>query len=520
MTLIPDIEQGVEIWLFWRDVETSNGTYDFSTLDNITGEIANRGLKIYIRTMTSDKTTAPTWFADSPWREQIGDLSKENEPMNHDCHTSRGQPWDVTSSTFHEKYRALVARMAPYCALDAVAKMYLGWPSCSYGDEGIGPDNAYPEGGEPQIVRERIDAWYAACGASNAHKLVMGGASAYGRSLDLGGRQGFIEKYWYRAPGIDSENYWGHQLITSTGHTEINETNPMAMGTATNCEVNEEVTPKWSAEWRCASCASLDGETGGSWLATGPLAGSQSRYGPIRSFPYRYMMSTLRALQLRTNMMVADPTAIVSASLSKYLVRSMGQTRQSTSEAWCFLVEATTQRNVGGVVKNWERWLYQRDSTDPSVNGGRPAEADASFTVTPVDAAQNPNNIASGSHEFVAKAATELGFTLEQVFKGRVQGATEAWVKVSYFDVGPVGRSSKIVLLRGGVASDGSSTCTNEVVGEVALTSARVEVRTASFNIKNPSMLTGSDGFDFCVAGRLGSDPAEIVVSLVRVIMV
>merc|ERR1719473_2680575 len=152
---------------------------------------------------------------------------------------------------------------------------------------------------------------------------------------------------------------------------------------------------------------------GGDWSLDKPQAGDQSRYGPVSSFPYRYMMSMLRSLHLRLNMLVLDPKSLVNADISKFTALSLGKTREDTLDAWCFLVSAET---TYGVVKNWERWLTQRDRV------GQPqAQLDARFTATPAQAAMKPNYLAKGSrYDYLAKAAPEFGFTFDDVFAGRL----------------------------------------------------------------------------------------------------
>ena len=54
---------------------------------------------------------------------------------------------------------------------------------------------------------------------------------------------------------------------------------------------------EWSSEWRTWQPA----ERGGPYNASAPPQGHHARYGPLRSFPYRYLMSSLRILQMRVS---------------------------------------------------------------------------------------------------------------------------------------------------------------------------------------------------------------------------
>lgn len=512
--VLPGVQQVVEFWVKWRDLETADNQFNFTTFDTFLAEAARKGFSVYVRLMSSDKRRAPAYFqSNTTLSALIGDALPASVPHSRGvrCPSDRGQPWNIESDEFHRRYLRLVQRMQPYCQRDVVAAMFVGWMSCSNGDEGIGPSNHGYDGHdghvEPEIVRERLQQWNVTC---PAHKVVMAGKSTYGRSMGFGLREGFVEMYWYREPGTSHASYEGHTLA-STGHIEIDETNVLANGQATNADENEEYPPAWSSEWRCSRCASLSGDKGNDWDGAAAAAGSQSRFGSIRSFPYRYMLSSLRALHLRSTMLILSPDAVVNPSLSRYVALSLGHNSSSTSDAWCFLIQGDTQ---SGRVINWERWLTQRDSTDPSVNGGQPSAPEARFPTTPINASMKPNNKARGTTEFVARAATELAFAVGAAFQGRVQQAAQAWVKVSFFDVG---EARSIALLRGAVGASGVRSCnSNQSLGRVDLNATPSDrVLTATFPISSPADLTA-----FCVAGRNSADARrEIVVSFVRVII-
>jgi hypothetical protein len=514
--VIPGIQQTVELWVFWRELEATDNQFDFTVLDRFVAECEIKKFTLYIRLMTSDKRTAPTYFEQL----SIGDAPINSVPHsnNEACTTSRGQPWNIEHEEMHSRYKRLVSQMGRYCRSPTVVAMFAGWMSCSWGDEGIGPANHGYDGHhgeeEPQLVRERLDAWAQACPGPLASKVVMGGKSVYGRNLGFGLREGFVEMYWYRPAETSYASYEGHTINASTGYIEIDETNVLANGQATNADENEEYSPAWSSEWRCPECDSLGGEQGSNTFnAASPVAGQQSRFGSIQSFPYRYMMSMLRALHLRSTMLILDPKSIVNVALSRYVGLSLGHSVSSTSDAWCFLVQGTL--TDGRLVNNWERWLTQRDSTDVSVNGGQPAARDARFYTTPFNASYAPSNRGrGGATDFIAKAGTEIAFALAVPFQSRLQQTQQAWVKVSFFDVGAARR---IVLLAGSTTSTGVRTCRSTTpLGSFDLDSTPSNnLRTATFSIEQPASLR-----TFCVAGRdLDDGPQEAVVSFVRVVM-
>lgn len=502
---LPGAQTVVEMWIAWKELEPADGVFDFTGLKSQIDILRNRGFKAYLRIMTSDKDKAPSYMAGLV---PSADPARVPHSRGKKCPGSRGQPYDIEDQKFHSRYVRLVNEMAAYCQDDVVTAVFVGWMSCSNGDEGIGPSNhGYLDGGEPTSVKERLKAWKQAC-AGHEHKVVMAGTSRFGLDQGFGIREGFIEMYWYRPPGTaDHGSVEGHTL-GNDGYVTIDEHSPLANSGTTNADENEEYSPKWSSEWRCARCGTLVGDKGGRWSSDASLAGSQSRWGPVKSFPYRYMMSMLRSLQLRMNMLVLDPRSLVNADISKFTALSLGKTREDTLDAWCFLVSAYTSQ---GLVKNWERWLTQRDRP-----GHPKAQLDARFTATPTKAKTNPIGLPPGRrYDYLAKAATEFGFTFDDVFAGRLASASSAWLKVSFFDASGAG-SLSIVKTKDGDCDRSQQIATMAMHGTG-------DLRTATFVLKAATDIVKSargSGFDFCVVGEdTAGDAHVILVSFVRAIL-
>ena len=138
--------------------------------------------------------------------------------------------------------------------------------------------------------------------------------------------------------------------------------------------------------------------------ANGTL-GSGSRFGPLSSFNYRYFMSTIRLLQLRVNFVLLGPTTVLP-EMDAWAAHSIGRSVFDSWDAYCFLFEA--QLN-SGVVKNMERWLYQRDSE------GHETFPDAKITQTP--AAPSSRFWASAEkYDWIARAGSRIGFAVDDRF--------------------------------------------------------------------------------------------------------
>ena len=132
---------------------------------------------------------------------------------------------------------------------------------------------------------------------------------------------------------------------------------------------NEEYPLAWSSDWRTHQ----PGEKGGPYNASAPPQGHHARWGPLASFPFRYLMSSLRALQMRVTYLLAS-TVVVNPDLYTYMALELGRNAQDAPDAFCFM--ASSEHKYGrGRVSNFERWLYQRDDPATAQGGGSCGEA-------------------------------------------------------------------------------------------------------------------------------------------------
>lgn len=162
--------------------------------------------------------------------------------------------------------------------------------------------------------------------------------------LGMGQRNGFVEHYMLHAP-----NRMLGQLLDDEGYLVVDEANPLVAENRASGDENEEYTRNHVA-----------------------------RFGPIETFPHRYRESMLRVLQMRRNFVWAEGGPwLVNPPLLHYVALELGKTVRSAPDAWCYLrqsfVPDRANRNWKQAipVKNFERWVYQRD-----VDGARaePAE--------------------------------------------------------------------------------------------------------------------------------------------------
>jgi len=240
-------------------------------------------------------------------------------------------------------------------------------------------------------VTERIDAWAAACKGVE-DKVIMGGLSNYGFSKGFGIRRGFVEMYLYHIP----DEHIG-QKVDANNYLYVDETNPIIAKNVFNGDENEEYEEKWATEERLF------------------------RFGKTtESYPYRYFTANLRLLQMRTNDLLNNDFALLPEMLA-WVGVEMGRTIVDAPDAWCFLRESYLKENGGYPIKNFERWVYQRDMTG--------------YETTPavkIEQAIQMWMVQPGKYyDFIAREGKKIGFDVEDKWAGLKDSVA---IKVSYFD--------------------------------------------------------------------------------------
>lgn len=359
------------VWVRWKELEPTEGTYDFALLRSTFKATKDQDWLLGLRLLTSRIEYAPSY------------LSGRSSVLEG------GANYDPADAYFHARYLALLRALKglDLCSDDAFAVTYVGYASSSLGDEYIGPHGPGALPGDPAVayphVRERLDAWASVC-AGHANKVMMGGFSAYGAALGFGTRNGFVEHYWYLIP--DAQR--GQQISDRDPYLRVNESALLLSGDRILGEENEEYSSDWSSDWRTW----LPGERGrgGAWNSSAPPQGHHARYGPLASFPYRYLMSSMRILQMRVNHLLAS-RIVVNPELFCYMALSIGKRASDASDAFTFLASAhfTFGR---GLVSNFERYLHQRSEPAAEGGGGMSSQPDARITQTPAP----PSNVRAG----------------------------------------------------------------------------------------------------------------------------
>jgi hypothetical protein len=344
----------------WRETEPVEGTFDFSALrqeilkESEGGRFAVKmglGASVwetrYFQSL-QDRTLRKTESGTAPrWLKEHG-IPLIEEPPN------KSIPFQVVNmDIYHPEYHRRYLKLVGAFGRSGIPQMkeldicYLHLVSASRGEEGAGPPVGDPR---RTLFEERMRAWAEAF-KGVAHKLCLVSAKeddmALALKLGMGQRNGFVEHYLMHAPnpGLGQE-------LDADGYLVVNEQCPLIAENRASGDENEEYT-----------------------------AGHVERFGPIETFPHRYRESTLRMLQMRRNFVWAEGGPwLINPPLLHYMALELGKTVHDAPDAWCYLRESVVKGGKNGrPVKNFERWLYQRDADGARTEAdreGRGAAAD------------------------------------------------------------------------------------------------------------------------------------------------
>lgn len=432
----------VTLWVKWRDLEPEEGVYKFDVLKERIAEADAAGYFVVLRILSSATGFAPDWIRQYgiPIREE----HKESKMTNY----------EVSHPTFHERYLRLIGALGKsgIPQMDMLKGAFLGYASPSYGDEGIGPHGVDPDT-VPHVI-ERLDAW-ARTFRGVEHKVFMGGVSQHGLGHGFGIRRGFVEMYLYHIP----DETIG-QTVDENGYLWVDDSADVLKRNIFHGEENEEYEEKWASEER------------------------EFRFGlTTESYPYRYFTSNLRLLQMRCNYVLYNSFSLWPEQMV-WVGQSLGRTVDDAPDVWCALRESYVRRV--GPVKNFERWLYQRDSegfeTEPAVPVDQPPIS--MWMVAP-----------DRYYDFVARRGRRIGLSVDDRWCGGKP--VDVAVKTTYFDIGEGALELMVGSQRRTLALTGSG-----------------ELKTATFFIEQADFSAPGMEYDLVFQGL----ETDAVISFVRVI--
>ena len=214
--------------------------------------------------------------------------------------------------------------------------------------------------------------------------------------LGLGNRSSAVERYhlWLDEPALGLS-------LDDDGYIHVDETIPPIAGQRYFGDENEEYGDAWT------------------WM-----------HGDRAHEPLRYRLALLRALQTRLRFLwTSEAAETVNPPLSHYVRMSLGKTVTTSPDAWAYLKETPVNDffTPAGVVRNFERWLVQRD-----VPGGLTAPAER--TEHDYDAGYSPPDLVPPCFDYLARRTdlatgnTFIGFDLDDRFV--VSGPVEIKVEI------------------------------------------------------------------------------------------
>ena len=404
-----------EIRWTWSRLEPQEGKFDFEPLRREIRKAADAGwdVKLYLlasvwtRQLHPDASKTPEWMKRSwsapRWLAKY-DIPRITEPLPRGSRRPfRIVNLDVLHPEYHNRYVRMLKALGDsgIPKLKALRVVYVTFMSASNGEEGEGPHDPGPR---TERYRRRLKAWADAF-KGNERKLCVVGSGGFGSklhqehlkyaySLGLGQRSGFVEMYLFHVanPALG-------QSIDPGGYLVVDESCPPIRDNRVFGDENEEYHEAWTG-----------------------------RFGPLKSFTYRYHHSMLRAIQMRRNyLMLSDWTP--DPHLLAFVAMQLGRTVADTPDAWCRLRQSTARR--GGVVKNFERWLHQRDApgarTTPCIK-----------VPAPMQRGHHPEHLYDYNARRTDAAAgnTKITFAVDDRFMSA--GPHKVAVKVTYLDAAGV----------------------------------------------------------------------------------
>ena len=393
----------------WRECEPTEGTFDFSALRKVIlqqsegGKFAVKmglGASVwetrYFQSM-EDRTIKKTDVGTAPrWLKQYGVPLIEEKP-------NKSIPFqvvnlDIYRPEYHQRYLKLIAAFGQsgIPQMKELDICYVHLVSGSRGEEGSGPDVG---DSRRKLYEERLQAWADAF-KGVAYKLcVVSGKDEdmkLALQLGMGQRNGFVEHYLLHAPNPSLG-----QELDADGYLVVNEKNPLIAENRASGDENEEYT-----------------------------SGHVARFGPIETFPHRYHEATLRMLQMRRNFVWQEFSPwYVNPPLLHYLALELGKNAQTAPDAWCYLRESVVKGGKHGqTVKNFERWLFQRDA-----DGARTL-ATEKVDVPPQMFEFDPNHLydLTARQTQLGKGQSLIRFGVDEAFL--VGGPRAVAVKITYLD--------------------------------------------------------------------------------------
>jgi len=481
-----------DVAVFWRDVEPQEGRYDFEPLKKKLKSLPKDviGCRFHFFATVAHRVSkgrkqiiAPRWLVKIAEDEKIPVIDMTS--MEGRFQLFNYAIWD---RRYHRRYLRVIEALGKsgIPKLDALRIVYVGAISKSWGEEMYIPKDVrqwceknagLTSARLEKCLTERLDAWARAFKGCEG-KLAWVGAGRHGvgdrvmkhaYGLGMGQRCGFVENYLYHL-----HNPWLGQSVDDQGYLNVDETcPPIAHGRAFGDE-NEEYGKYWTG-----------------------------RFGPPATHAYRYHASMIRTLQMRRNYLWMSSNSVdMDPALTAYVSLALGRRVTDSPDAFCYLRQSTVRASAAGkkgrrfAVKNFERWLTQRDRDGYRTKPAIKAAQHKSLWMVPTDS----------RFDWIARRTDlagdnpRIGFILDDRFlRG---GPHSVAIKITYHDIGR-GKWTLVYTRPRGAVGQRIVQCKDSK-----------KVLTVTFHLRDACFTGKADAFDFHI--RAAGEDATI--SFVRVI--
>lgn len=363
-------------WLSWAMLEPERGQYNWEYVDECIAAAAAGGYKLnmHLQSITyggGDEERGI--FVD----QKVPDWVLEEFGIAEEDLINMGWEFDLLiipgwlpeiRTAFNDMIRAFGEQGYPQSP--QVASAYIHAISPSRGEEFwmtqstldlLERDHGFGIAVLDEWITSRLEA-YGEAFSGVTHKLVWVGKQdswrylSGGKYADLALR--LVEDAWAlgagnRSSAVEKFNLFLNepalgQSVDENGYLVVDETLPPINSVRFFGDENEEYGAGWV--WRFGS---MDGEAA------------------------RFRFSILRTLQTRMRFLWTSTEAeVINPPLHYYAGMSLGKTTENSPDAWAYLRETptSTYHSPPGVVRNFERWLTQRD-----LPGGETVPAERTF---------------------------------------------------------------------------------------------------------------------------------------------
>ena len=337
--------------LTWRQLEPQEGLYEFRRyLDTLDAWQARgiRSVELHVRGgvwctnyYTKDREGKYRVIRSTPgsapeWIRKYGVKLKNELLMTNVKTPFRVVNCNVYDDRYQRLYHNFIRKVGASGLFDhpLVKVAYINFDTNhTRGEEGNGPDRK--SANHAKFVRT-MQVWAEALGDNRKKCMSVVGWSGDNLievlEMGFGQRNGFVEMYLAQV-----DNPLLGMSVDDKGYISVDETYPAIREQRAWGDENEE----YDAEFI-------------------------PRFGSVETFHHRYIQSSLMALVMRRNSIWEQNGGVtLDPHFTAFMGLELGRTIENTPDIWCCLRESYVRRRTNGditPVKNFERWLLQRDA--------------------------------------------------------------------------------------------------------------------------------------------------------------